>query len=251
MGPVFVCSGNDVWLINGDKREKRNTISAEYTVLKTIDHIPLALFVLLDKQVDKPLSGETIKSLADIRSVSGQAASSLVTSHFEPDVVLDRLIEMCVAAGGFINQTVANGRVSRAELDGFIARIQPATMANVDDAIALELSSLDTAVQDFRKEMTPEQWKTMHVVITGGHMPRDHERRLQYFQLLFDQKDEGDRVIYQEGSDDIDKAIDLVATHVLDASISREYFKGDNWRMHRDLLSDGATKWLREHPPAK
>jgi hypothetical protein len=29
--------------------------------------------------------------------------------------------------------------------------------------------------------MTPEEWKALHVVVMGAHMPRDEEITMQYF----------------------------------------------------------------------
>lgn len=247
---MIICSGADVWLVRGDQREKRNTIAPEYTVLKTIDHIPLGLFVLLDHQVDKPLSEETKKTLASMRLLGQRALPALSQLNY-PAATRERLRGMLQASEGFENKALQAGTVSRAELDAFIDSMRTGTMANVDDAVALELGALDAAVRDFRKQMTEDEWRKLHVIVTDGHMPRDRERRMQYFAALLNQKQEGDRLIYQEGSSDIDVALDLLATHILDESISREYFKGDRWRMHRDLLSDAAAKWLKQHPPLR
>jgi hypothetical protein len=217
-------------------------------VLKTIDHVPLALFVLLDKHVDKPLPDDVINTLHGLQQLTGAVAFPIGGLS---ETTTERLVAMMHASENFEQQVLAAGKVSRTQLDAFVESMRAPTMANVDDAVAMELGALNDAVNEFRKQMSPAEWKRVHVVVASGHMPRDHERRMQYFLLLLDQHDEGDRVIYQEGSDDIDKAIDLVATHMLDASIAREYFKGDSWRMHRDLLSDSAAKYLREHPPAR
>ena len=44
--------------------------------------------------------------------------------------------------------------------------------------------------------------------------------------------------------------MDLLATHALDRKVAIDFFK-DKWRMHRDLLSDGARQYLKKHPPLK
>jgi hypothetical protein len=238
-----VAAGNDVILWKNGKAERRNTISEEYTALKSVDHVPLGLFVLLNRHVDEPLSEA---QLATLRGMQAHAAAALTDCR---NARLQRMLDTSVK---FANAVLASGKVTRRLLDDYISDINADTMANVDDAVALEMSALDAAVQDFRKEMTPEEWKNLHVVVSSGHMPRIQERRMQYFQALVGEPEEGHRVVFQEGGDGtIDSALDLLATHVLDESISREYFKNDPWRMHRDLLSDAAKKWLQEHPPAK
>lgn len=229
--------------MNDGKSERRNTISDEYTALKSVDHIPLGLFVLLNRHVDVPLSPG---QLAALRAMHEATLSALEHSNVE------RLTRMLQQSAQFEQSVLRQGKASRRELDAFVDSINADSMANVDEAVAMEMSTLDGAVQDFRKEMSPAEWNNLHVVVSSGHMPRIQERRMQYFQALLGEPEEGHRVVYQEGGDgSVDSALDLLATHVLDESISREYFKNDPWRMHRDLLSDAAKRWLREHPPAR
>jgi hypothetical protein len=44
--------------------------------------------------------------------------------------------------------------------------------------------------------------------------------------------------------------LNILATHVLDEQIAVDFFD-DPWRMHRDLLSDGASRYLKAHPPMR
>lgn len=246
-GPVIVAAGDKVYLINNGKREEQNTISPEYTLLKTVDHIPLALFVLLEKRLDASFAGDTQQALNDLIRLTSEMLPSVSTANI-PTTTKKRLTTMLERSHTFAGKILADGRVSRSQLDAFIAEIRQPTLDNIYDAVILELSSLDGYVQKWRKGMTPEQWSKVHVVVTGGHMPRDRERRMQYFSVLLGEKREGQRLIFMEGSDDVDRALDLLATHILDESIGQEYFK-DKWRMHRDLLSDAAARYLRAHPP--
>jgi hypothetical protein len=239
IGPVIVAAGADVHLIKDGKRESKNTIIPEYTVLKTVDHIPLGLFVILENHAGKPLSQEVRRSVQSMQTLT-KAAMPTIDRVGLPDSTKERLRKMLEESLRFEESVLFDNGFSRADLDAFIGRVREATMQNVDDAVALELGALDAAVQQWRKQLTVDQWKNLYVVVASAHMPRESERRMQYFGELLGETREGHRLIYQEGSEDVDRALDLLAIHVLDESISREYFNGDSWSMHRDLLAAAA-----------
>jgi hypothetical protein len=248
VGPVIVAVGNDVVLVDGDKRDVQNTIAPEYTLLKTVDHIPLALFVLLDKRVDKPLPEDVLQALRNLNQLTAAALPDVAASSL-PDATKARLKDMLERSTAFANAAIEKG-ATRAQLDRFVADVRQSTMDNVYDATAMELAALDAQVQKWRAQMPPERWEDLRAVVVSGHMPRERERRMQYFGALLGEKREGERLIFMENANTVDAALDLLATHILDESIAREYFK-DKWRMHRDLLSDAAAKYLRSHPPGK
>ena len=137
--------------------------------------------------------------------------------------------------------------VSAKELRKFTRDMAPRTLDNAYEAIKIELGNVDKNLRPFKEKITPEQWKNMYVVILSSHMPRIQERRSQYFCKLLREKDLGHRVIYYEGPPYDEKAaLKLVATHILDRSVAIDFFK-DPKRMHRDLLSDAAKKYLRKN----
>jgi hypothetical protein len=59
-------------------------------------------------------------------------------------------------------------------------------------------------------------------------------------------KREGDKIVFSEGPSEESDALNLLHTHMLDKKIAQSFFN-DSWRMHRDLLSDGAARFLRSH----
>jgi len=70
------------------------------------------------------------------------------------------------------------------------------------------------------------------------------EIAMQYFERLLGER-EGRRLVFAEGLWDEPSQLQLLATHLLDASIGESFF-GDPLRMHRDLLSDAAAQVLAE-----
>lgn len=235
-------------------KDERTFVPAVWSVLKSVDHVPLALFVMLQSQTDKPLPESSLAELKALRQSTLEAMPEIIAAlHAEtllPPQALVRNQQMLDDSLGFVAAVIKAGSVSRADLLAFATRMTKPSMLNADDAEALDLALLDTAVQEWHTQLTPAEWANLRIVLMGGHMPREQDRRMQYFSLLLNEKREGQRIVYVEGLDDMDKALDLLATHILDERIAQAYF-GDPWRMHRDLLSDSAHRYLVKHPPQK
>ena len=75
-------------------------------------------------------------------------------------------------------------------------------------------------------------------------MPREDLVVTQYFLRLLHEPREGRRVVYAESLWEEPQALDLLGTHLLDGSVGEAFF-GDYMRMHRDLLGDAASQYLR------
>ena len=89
-----------------------------------------------------------------------------------------------------------------------------------------------------------DDWKNLHVLIISAHMPRDREVATQYFERALNEPYEGRRIVFAEGLWEEPRAMDLLGTHILDGSAGQAFF-GDFMRMHRDLLSDAATDYIK------
>ena len=252
--PVIVANGDKIILMRKDSRDERNFIPAAWSVLKSVDHVPLALFVLLESKTDKPLSEETLSSLAALRTKTAAARPEVLAAlTAEPllgPAAVTRNGEMLDRSLTFMDAVLERRTVTSAQVALLAASMSRPSMLNADDAEILELTLLDKAVQGWHTQLTAGEWQKLRIVVMGGHMPREQDRRMQYFSMLLNQKREGARIVYVEGIDDVDKALDLMATHILDERIAEAYFR-DPWRMHRDLLSDSARRYLVKHPPQR
>ena len=108
------------------------------------------------------------------------------------------------------------------DLPAYERAVAPLLLANAVDAARMEIDDLAAAVH----ALPPEVRERMHVIVVGAHMARDREIAMQYFEKLPGE-------------------LQLLGTHLLDASVGQGFF-GDPLRMHRDLLSDAAAKVLAE-----
>ena len=111
------------------------------------------------------------------------------------------------------------------------------------EASRAQLDATHAQVSAWRRDLSPQEWSELHVVIIGPHMPREDLVVTQYFLRLLDEPVEGRRVVYAESLWEEPKALDLLRTHLLDGSAGEAFF-GDYMRMHRDLLGDAAKQYL-------
>lgn len=247
--PIIVAIDEKLVLHDGPRHESTQVITDKFTLLKSIDHIVLATFVILELDTDQMLGDVKLQQLHDFESAAGKALASLDKCGLKGEV-LERQKQLIDMALTLLHTTIKEKRISSDVLNDYCRNSRKMVMQNVDEAIADQLLAVNTQVKQWRKELGPEKWDALNVVIVSGHMPRERNSNMQYFAKLFKQKREGLRLFYCEGLSEESDALNLVGTHILDRKIAVAFFK-DEWRMHRDLLGDGAAKYLSEHPPLK
>lgn len=247
--PTIIVFGDEIVLLDGPDRSSRKFISDKYSLLKCVDHISLAVFVCLKLDADKPLLPERLQQLDQVKSLSQKALASLDKCNLDAEtlvrqkLIINKSLEI-------IEKVEKQKTISSAELQAFCRDIAKPVMQNANEGVANQLSTIDSIVRKWRDSLGEEKWNKLKVVIVSGHMPREQQSNMQYFSKLLKQKREGDRLIYCEGLSEENDALNLLATHGLDREIAIAYFD-DEWRMHRDLLSDGAAAYLKKHPPLK
>jgi hypothetical protein len=247
LGPVIIVA-SDVMLLRNGKRENVDFIPDEYTITKTIDHIPLDIFVILTNATDKPLSDKTKSKLREVDAFIDKTRPEVDKSGL-PAASIPRQHKIMDMSKSFIAATLSAGAISHKELQSFTRSVSKLTLDNADEAEAAALTKFDAIIAGWHKNMSADEWNRTNAIVVGGHMPRIENSSMQYLQKLFKQKQEGDRVIYFEGDFDEAKALDLLVSHILDRRIAIDFYT-DPWRMHRDLLADAAKKYLKKHPPA-
>jgi hypothetical protein len=241
-GPVVLVGFSNLTLVRGKSRVEVPFPPAIYQRLKEVAHVPLLTFVMLDPTQGQPL--DPVKR-AEVGYVKELVEASLVAIDRDgfPLALVDRQRTILEKTRTFLTQILKDGKAPIEDLTDFATQTGPLMLANADDAAASHLHTLNSQMETWRGEMTPDEWRSMHVVVMSVHMARDREIAMQYFARLLDQPTEGHRLIFAEGLFEESKALDLLGTHLLDGAASAAFFN-DPMRLHRDLLSDGATKAL-------
>jgi hypothetical protein len=219
---VLIVGPAHVTLIDGSTRREFEQLSKPYQDLKAMSHLALGMHALF---FDAP--GDRAK-LDELRAAAARAVESL--QGFTPEQ-MDRQRELVRLA-----QSV-NGP---ADVPAYERAAAPLLLANALDAARDEIAHFDAAAA----QISPGQWKRLHVIVVGAHMAREGEIAMQYFGRKLGEP-EGLRLIFAEGVWDEPGQLQLLGTHLIDASVGEGFF-GDPLRMHRDLLSDGAAQVLKQ-----
>ena len=244
IGPLIIVEGTNVIFVRNGKRTEAQIQPPMYQSLKAVAHIPFAVFLMLDQSNFGQLTEARVAELRDYRKLIANAQSSLGDRGFS-DSQLQRQQKIIDDSLAFLDGAIENRQVEKTALDNFARQITPVLLENVDEAARVELDALHSHVSEWRHQMTPDEWKTLHVVVMGAHMPRDSEITMQYFERLLDEAVEGHRIIFAEGLWEEPRALDLLGTHLVDGSAGAAFF-GEFMRMHRDLLSDAAKSYIQD-----
>jgi hypothetical protein len=240
-GPTLIVNGDLLSLLRDGRRVEANVGTPAYDPLKTIAHIPLALYVTLTPG-DGPIGDDRLATLKTLRDLIPPAEASLDALHFSP-ATLARQKQMISASLAFLDDVADRRTFQRSALTAFTRRMAPLVLKNVEEATHAQLDALHAQILKWRPDFTPDEWNRLQVVIIGPHMPREDLVVTQYFLRLLHEKQEGRRVVYAESLWEEPKALDLLGTHLLDGGVGEAFF-GDYLRMHRDLLGDAAKQYI-------
>jgi hypothetical protein len=244
-GPVLLVDGDRLALYRDGVRLSNGLIRPPlYHRLKAVAHVPLALQVLAATPGLVARPGE----LRQLRTLAGAARADL--RSWCPAAVLPRQERILAASLTLLDDLQATAGLATGRLAAFGAELGPLLLANAAEAAALELEALHPQVTAIRKALSGPDWQALRVVIIGAHMARDGEIAGLYFSRLLGETREGERIIYAEGLWEPRAALELLATHEVDAGAGASFF-GEPMRLHRDLLTDGGLAWLDAHLPLR
>jgi hypothetical protein len=240
-GPVILVEGDTLVLKRDGRRTEGEYTPRLYHELKAVSHVPLALYVLL---ADGPLTDERLTALRRYREQAEAARATLEKRGFSAES-LKRQQQIFTASLAFLDKALERKQVSSDELTAFTREMAPLVLADAEESARLQIDALHAQTTAWRKQLSADEWKRLHVVVMGSAMPRRGNIAVQYFAKLLGESGEGRRIIYAEALWDEAKALDLLGTHLLDTDIGTVFFKDDQ-RMHRDLLADATTNYLQK-----
>jgi hypothetical protein len=243
-GPVILVSGDELVLLRAEKRTEATVVPAIYHTLKTISHIPLAIYAMTAPVVDAPLDDVKRAGLQQYRQKLPAVAKCL-TEYGLTETTLQRQQKLIAAAGAFLDAAIEKAKITKEERLAYVRLQTPLILENLKETARAQLDGLNRQVQTWKAEMTPAEWQSLRVVIEGSAMPRKGNLAVQYFSRLLAEPGEGVRIVYAESLFDETRALNLLGTNLLDSEIATAFF-ADPMRMHRDLLADAAAECLNE-----
>ncbi|HLQ38118.1 MAG TPA: hypothetical protein VK348_09970 [Planctomycetota bacterium] len=227
-GPVLIAGPEHVTLLHGGARDEFELLPARYQDLKSIAHLALGLHALWFQAVPDPAS------LRQLQAAAAKAVLALGTRGLSAEQIERQreIVRLSRAVDG------------AAALPAYERAVAPLLLANALDAARAEIADLDAVVLATRSALGPADFARLQVVVVGSHMAREGDPVMQYFEQLLGER-EGLRLVFAEGLWDEAAELQLLGTHLLDASVGEGFF-GDARRLHRDLLADAAARVLAE-----
>ncbi len=241
VAPVFVVLADSLVVFRADQRTERTLHSQVFHDIKSVVHVPIAIFSLLarrDAAGTGHVDGSHRPALDSLRSGALASCQKLETLPREARPDADAVLR---SSAKFLDRALSATAVSRSELEAFAGEMGPVLLRLTEHATRARLAALHQAVEAELASMTVEERAALQVVVAGDHQARVRSLAVQYFQKRFDEPSGADRrVAYAEGLEDPALGPALVRKRILDREIAAAFF-GDPARLQRDVLGDAAA----------
>jgi hypothetical protein len=251
--PLIVADFNVLILHWNGTMETNRCIPDIYNALKDVAHVPFGIYVRLTGYASEQstrLPGPVLEELGAYPAKIAAAEASLSEAGFT-DAQLARQKAILGECRLYLPNVLSRGTAPRQELLSFARKTAPWLLQNADEAAAAQLDMTHAVVMQWKRRIPSDDWKRLVVVVRGPQMPRRYNLLTQYFAKALDEPEhhlgyplENRRLIYAEYIFSSRDHLDLMATTFVDGDASEAFFS-DRWRMSRDLLADGAAKYLK------
>jgi len=171
-GPTLIVNGDNFALLRHGQRVEANVGAPIYDPVKTIAHIPLAIYVTLTPG-DGAVDDDRLRTLAGLRELIPPAEASLDALKLSA-TTLARQKRIVAASLAFLDDVTRRRRFARSLLLAFTRRMAPLVMENVTEATRAQLDATHARVSAWRRDLSPREWSQLHVLIIGPHMPREN-----------------------------------------------------------------------------
>ena len=229
--PVLIRLGDDAIMLRGQQRSTARILSDRYHALKSVCHVPIALYLDLRERCEAPLASDDIARLGALR-----AELSAFAGEDEP------MRDVLNAAVRFIDKVRAARRIDQEGLTAFERQTRAPVRACIELAAHEELETLHGQVREFTRTFSDAEWQGFRVVICASHQPRYRQSAKQYFKrLLLDNHGVEEQVLYGENCRTEQEALQLLATHLLDRDLAA-FFLDSPLDLQQDVLGDAAQR---------
>ena len=228
-------------------REVVRFIPPLYHQLKAIGHMVFGIHLSLEVRAPDGLNETELFQLLQQQYLLKAVLRNLADEGI-PDDMSEAQAVLLSQASALLTEVLRTRAVDRATLREFARTAGALMLDNNTRAQRAALDGLHAAVTALLARMTEDVRAKLCVVVCGSRQARSQDIVMEYFQrLLGEQAATGaaheNRLIYAESTFGEDRALDLVARHLIDQDAGEAFF-GDRMRMQRDLLSEGAADYI-------
>lgn len=251
LGGVFT-----LYLASGETRTIQPT-PAGYERLKCLSHIPLGLFNILSPHFHDPAARIWMPKVAEMSAKITEALRRLENSRFEAreQKITTTILQR---SDGYVSRILADQKVTREGFEVYAASIRASIRDAMDFAAELQMDACMAALEQWRDDLGPEEWRKLHVVVTTIWPVSEHSPRWQLFRTLMDPETVDTHLIVGEGVKSTEEARDLLGRIVADRLASRLIIGIEDERGRRmtqclssrtDVVADSAYRALQRQCP--
>ena len=244
VNPVIMLMGDDLVLINKDQRDTQRVVRKVYHELKSVAHIPFAIYLKLVYSLELELDKNQLSDLEDYCSLIYDCKSGLSNSLLS-DSQKETQVHLLDGALSFLKMVINAKKVERAQLLEYLHRSRAHFEKNIEDATRAQLLAMHEVVTNWYEGFTPEEQYNLKVLISGHKEPRVKSLTTLYFSWFLRIQGEGDVICYTEGVTEEAEMFNTIGNHLLSKKAATDIFQNP-YRLHEDLLGIAAEKCLRE-----
>ena len=149
-GPTLIVNGDNFALLRDGQRVEANVAAPIYDSVKTIAHIPLAIYVTLTPG-DGAVGDDRLKTLAGLRALIPPAEASLDTLKLSA-ATLARQKQIVAVSLAFLDDVAGRRKSARSALLAFTRGMAPLVMENVTEATRARLEATHAQVSAWRRD---------------------------------------------------------------------------------------------------
>lgn len=238
--PLIIAWGNRLAFYHNHSVQEYFIVSNEYTELKDIAHITLAVFALFNPLNEFPKNISDVKTYKKLIINTKKTIDELSLSIEQKE----RQKKILSITNELLKNAIHNRVISQQAVNNFFDLISPLINENINEATQSEITLLNEQMTKIQHQLTPEERNKLFVVIPVPKMPRQDNIMGQYFSKYLNVSVESNRLIYAEGLTKTQDILSLVGTWQIESLLSSSFFH-DPDRMKKDLVSTNAREYLQ------
>ena len=238
--PLLIRTGSELVHWHHGRRRSTLLMTDRYDRAKAVNHVPAAMHLALRGRIGVSLTDAELTLLRELDADVAEAMGHLQ----DPE---ETMLAVCRE---HLRRILEEGSASVESMTEFAEAVQEPMGAVIGLATRAYLETLHAAVTNWTAGWDDDTWARLLVVICAGHAPRYKESTRTYFQRLLGEshglgaKGE-ERVVYAEGIQTEDDAIQLGAEHLLNLELGL-FFMKSSVGLQEDVLGDATRAILDE-----
>ena len=241
--PTILLIGNDAILIGEAKRDTQRMLEPIYHDLKTIAHIPFAVYLMLVNKTDVKLSKSTLEGISSFRNLMTDVHKALPERNFSKEQITTQEIILKMSFK-FIDQVLNQEQVSTQELSHFILSNRPYFEKNIDGAVKSQIDKLHDIMEQWYSTFSEQEKNNLKVLVSGPQVSRKNTLAVQYFSKYLKEAGEGSRIFYTEGVYAEEGMMNIMGNYNLSVRAGIDMFENPD-RLLEDLLGQSTRRYLQ------